>query len=337
MLSCAPVDEQEAETLLRQAYHMVGLEPPIIRWFDSPLQFAQAFSPPLRPDQKTEAELQSEKRRLWPTVNNLLCHEEIANVPIVLWNLCTLHVPRVQSEDNLFVTNVATNLTQLIHDHLTIREFHLTEKIGRNEVIYESVQAYFQVSTLGYYRFFHEVFEENDLIHMGRFNEMVSGYHTGCKEAWIVRKPMRLKLDRQGRFHSDDGKCVEYRDGWGFYAWHGLQVPEKIILHPEQITREEWRRESSIEVRRIMQERMGGKHLIELMGSRSVDQGQRGELLAVDLVNDPEGVAHYVYVKDPSTDQEYYLRVPPFLQRADDAVAWTFGLRDRTYRPLEEA
>jgi len=244
----------------------------------------------------------------------------------------------VQNEDHLFGNNVAASLFQFILDHLTIRirEFHLAEKVEMNSVIYESMQAYFQVRTLGYYRFFHEVFERNDLLHMARFNEMVSGYHTGCKEAWIVRKPMRLKLDMQGRFHSDDGKCVEYRDGWGFYAWHGMQVPGKFILYPEQITREEWQRESSIEVRRIMQERMGGERLIELFGGRSIDQGQRGELFAVDLVNDPERIAHYVRVKDPSTDREYYLHVPPFIQRADEAVAWTFGQRDRTYQPLEE-
>jgi hypothetical protein len=82
---------------------------------------------------------------------------------------------------------------------------------------------------------------------------------------------------------------------------------------------------------------MGGKHLIDLLEGRYIDRGQRGELFAVDLVNDPERIAHYVYVKDPSTDQGYYLRVPPFIQRADDAVAWTFGLHNHTYQPIEEA
>src|SRR5581483_7348230 len=259
VLSCASVDEQEAEALLRQAYHMVGLEPPIIRWFDSPLQFAQAFS--LRSDQRTEAELQSERRRLWPTVTDLLWDGEIANVPQELWNLCTTQVRRVQNEDTLFETNIATSLTRLILNDLIIRGFHLAENV-RMFSTHESVKAYFQVRILGYYRFFHEVFEENDLIHMARFNEMVSGYHAGCKEVRLVRKPIRLKLDRQGRFHSDDGKCIEYRDGWGFYAWHGVQVSETLILRPERLTRNDWQRVSNIEMRRIMQERMGGERLI---------------------------------------------------------------------------
>src|SRR5215471_18891714 len=87
-------------------------------------------------------------------------------------------------------------------------KWHLAENVDIASVIHKSVQAYFHVRMLSYCQFFHEVFEENDLIHMARFNEMVSGYHVGCKEAWIVRKPIRLKLDRQGRFHSDDGKCI---------------------------------------------------------------------------------------------------------------------------------
>ena len=45
---------------------------------------------------------------------------------------------------------------------------------------------------------------------------------------------------QQGRLHSATGKCLEYRDGWGFYAWHGVPVPEKAILTPEQLTREDF-------------------------------------------------------------------------------------------------
>ena len=30
-------------------------------------------------------------------------------------------------------------------------------------------------------------------------------------------------------------------------------------------------------------------------------------------------------VKDPSTARIYFLRVPPTIERADDACAWTFG------------
>ncbi len=93
-----------------------------------------------------------------------------------------------------------------------------------------SVGAYYNENWLAFYQFFHEVFEENKLIHLALFNEMVSGYYLGSKEALLVRKPVILERDDQGRLHSASGMCMQYRDGWGFYAWHGVRVSEKIIL-----------------------------------------------------------------------------------------------------------
>src|SRR5258708_37801059 len=86
---------------------------------------------------------------------------------------------------------------------------------------------------------------------------MVSGYHLGSREAWLIHKPIRLEQDEQGRLHCPDALCIQYSDGWGFYAWHGVLVSEQVILHPERLTREDWLQESNLEVGRIIQERRG--------------------------------------------------------------------------------
>jgi hypothetical protein len=165
---------------------------------------------------------------------------------------------------------------------------------------------------------------------------MVSGYLPGSEQAWLVRKPIRLEFDEQGRLHSAPGKCLQFRDGWGCYAWHGVLVPEKLIMHPEGVTREDWLQEYDLEVRRVIQERLGNDRFVELVGGRCIDTGTRGNLIEVDLGNDPEGTAHYVQVKDASTQHQYYLRVPPSIRQADEAVAWTFGLDEQDYQPRQE-
>jgi hypothetical protein len=175
------------------------------------------------------------------------------------------------------------------------------------------------------------VFEENDRIHLALFNEMVCGYRLGSKQAWLVRKPIRLECDAQGRLHSADGMGIQFRDGWGMYAWHGIRCSEKLILHPEQLSKEEWMNEGNQEIRRIMQERPGNERFVEMVGGRCIDQGQRADLIEVDLRNDPERVARFVRVKDTSTERVYYLRVPPTLDKADEALAWTFGLEAKDY------
>lgn len=75
----------------------------------------------------------------------------------------------------------------------------------------------------------------------------------------------------------------------------------------------------------------------ELVGGKEIHVGKRGKLVEIDLGEDPERIAHYVHVQDTSTERQYYLRVPPAIHDADEAVAWTFGLSKQAYRPLQEA
>jgi len=94
--------------------------------------------------------------------------------------------------------------------------------------------------------------------------------------------------------------------------------------------------ERNVERRRIIQERLGAERFLALVGGRKIHHNTRGELLEVDLCDDPDEVARFVHVKDASTDREYYLRVPPNIQSVDAAVAWTFGLTTTEYQPAKE-
>src|ERR1051326_5008773 len=82
--------------------------------------------------------------------------------------------------------------------------------------------------------------------------------------------------------------------------------------------------EPNVEVRRVMQERMGERFVAEL-GGVVLDSGPRGTLYEVRLPeDDPERIARYVQVQDASTERHYMVRVPPTIQTASEAVAWTF-------------
>ena len=52
--------------------------------------------------------------------------------------------------------------------------------------------------------------------------------------------------------------------------------------------------------------------------------------------DDPERVARYVQVQDASTERQYFLRVPPSIQTAAEAVAWTFQVAVKDYQPAQE-
>jgi hypothetical protein len=170
----------------------------------------------------------------------------------------------------------------------------------------DSVRAYEVAPTLAYFRFFDTYLAPNEAHALAHFNEQVSGYWLGQEEAILVRRPKVLSRDAQERLHSATGKCLEFHDGWSLYAWHGVWVPEKVILRPETLTREDFLDAPSLEVRRVIQERMDGRFVSEL-GGTVIDTGPRGTLYEVRLPeDDPEEVARYIQVQDASTERQYY-------------------------------
>jgi hypothetical protein len=200
---------------------------------------------------------------------------------------------------------------------------------------WHGVRAYDEAPMLAEMRFFDEYFEHNVAGALACFNELTSGYWLGNSVAFVVRKPRVLGLDAEGRLHNESSPAVEYPDGWGFYAWHGVEVPEHFVRAPETLTRDDFLIQPDLELRRIVQERMDQRFVQEI-GARYVDGGDQGVLYEIELPDDPEEVARYVQVQDASTDREYYLRVPPTIQTVEEAVAWTFGLTAGEYRPARE-
>jgi hypothetical protein len=152
----------------------------------------------------------------------------------------------------------------------------------------------------------------------------------------VCARPVHIDRDEQGRLHSENRKAIQYPDGWGLYMWHGVRVTEKIIMHPEKLTKKDWMDEKNIEVRRCIQEKLG-ERFVKMLKGKTIHNGKWGTLIEIDLKDDPDKVAHYVKVKDSSTKREYYLRTPPTIMDADASVAWTFGLEVETYKPEVES
>ena len=120
------------------------------------------------------------------------------------------------------------------------------------------------------------------------------------------------------------------------------------VKTPKKLTKQDWMEEKNIEVRRIIQARM--PNFVKSIGGKRIHKDSFGELLEIDLLNDPDKKALYVHVKDASTKREYYLWVDnncqPMLEdgkfgkpqalTAHNAVASTFGLRGEEYSPMLE-
>lgn len=158
-------------------------------------------------------------------------------------------------------------------------------------------------------------------------------------EVLAVPRPVIHVLD--GRLHCPDGPAVSWPGGIRYYYWRGLSVPEHVIMRPETLSGHDILNERNVEVRRAMIERVGLDRFLTLLGDvetlRPVHADETGELyrLFEDDYMSPEPLV-VVRLTDPSTGRRYFLRVPPNIQTAREALAWSFQMDPDDWGPAVE-
>ncbi|HLV99520.1 MAG TPA: hypothetical protein VKT82_12670 [Ktedonobacterales bacterium] len=326
--------------MLRQAYAVAGLAPPQrVSWLVGPLQLVKVLVPSSRGNQVLE--------RVGPGMLTRVYDRVRADLGINVRISVDASVKgRVRDRVKASVwARVRDRVKASVWDQVWKRVGATVEASVRLNVwerldgcIQISVGAYEAAPLLAVHQFYEVYFASTQVVQsLAHFNQLVSGYWLGEEEALLVRRPKVLSLDAAGQLHSATGTCLEYHDGWGFYAWHGVVVPERVILRPETLTREDVLTQENVEVRRIIQERMGSERFVAEVGGVVLDSSPGGTLYEVTLPEeDPEKVARYVQVQDASTAQQYFVRVPPTVQTAAEAVAWTFQVGVEDYHPAQE-
>jgi hypothetical protein len=154
--------------------------------------------------------------------------------------------------------------------------------------------------------------------------------------AFISAKPEYIRRDEQGRLHCETGPAVHYPDGFSVFAIHGVRVPEKVVASPETITVQEIESKKNAEVRRVMIERYGLERYLMDSGAEEIHRDDFGILYRKALPEDESLVMVKVVNSTPEPDggfKDYFLRVPPTMKRARQAVAWTFGKDENIYDP----
>jgi hypothetical protein len=201
---------------------------------------------------------------------------------------------------------------------------------------------------LAFYRYFHDVCglveQTRALAGMWEIAESAGWWLPHEHICWVSERHNVLRLDDRGRLHSDNGPACAYPDGWGVYAWHGLRLPpgqEWIVDDPDRITPETIMSEDNAEIKRVMVERMGYERFVSDLSAERVHHDDTGTLWRKDLGDDRPPIT-LVEVLDGTPDavsgerRRYWLRVPPEMQTARQAVAWSFYETPESYTPEVE-
>ena len=153
----------------------------------------------------------------------------------------------------------------------------------------------------------------------------------------ICEHPKQMEIDDRGRLSSESGPAVTFHDGWQVYCWEGRNVSKELA--EGKITTREIEKERNLEIRRLMINRYGEAKFLVDSRTRPVQKDQFGILYRKEMKNDEPIVMVKVINSTPEPDGEsraYFLRVPPTIRTAKEAVAWTFGMTSDDYEPDAE-
>ncbi|MBX9666023.1 MAG: hypothetical protein K2X93_00335 [Candidatus Obscuribacterales bacterium] len=154
----------------------------------------------------------------------------------------------------------------------------------------------------------------------------------------LIERPQVQRTDERGRLHSENSCAIKYADGFQLHSWHGVTVPEWIIIDKESITLSMIEAERNTELRRVLIERFGEERFIKESGADIVHEDDCGVLYKKDMTGEVFTMVRVINsTEEPDgTRRHYFLRVPEEMQTAREAVAWTFGMPPGEYNPAVE-
>ena len=140
----------------------------------------------------------------------------------------------------------------------------------------------------------------------------------------VCDRPRHLRFDSQNRLHAEGEPAIEFADGWNFYYYHGVELPETYgQLHPD-LWKAEWLlSEDNAELKRVLIQGIGYDRIIQELAAEQIDSWQEYALLKIDNA-DVEPI-YLLKMTCPSTAFIHALRVPPNLTSAREAIRWVNG------------
>ena len=185
-----------------------------------------------------------------------------------------------------------------------------------------------QSGWLSFYDFFYQLFDEM------KFIEKFSGYFEIAKSCgWIydvtikevgdvvifTERPCKIKRDINFSLHADGEMALQYPDGWGVYAYHGVKLPYMYGSVKQNQWKPEWiLTEGNAELRRVLIQNIGYAKMCKDLEAKTLDKWREYELLKIENV-DIEPVVMLKMVC-PSTKLIHAHRVAPNIVTAREAI-----------------
>ncbi|MEG4212072.1 DUF6745 domain-containing protein [Microcoleus sp. S13_B4] len=326
-LATKPIDAQKATEAIKVAYAAIGLqEPEVIVWSSLRDAFLQIFNLP-KHDHSQNCSNEWSRNRLgerldWKWISPSIMGEFTS--PTVWYY--DLHRMTIECEAD-------STLRSLIGE--LVREYTVSARPRIGNVLKDFL------SYLGYPKTPTTLFKE---IYLTELYISSSGINLSEKAQEILRsqkllfehcgwifpfekfcavcdRPRHLRFDSQNRLHAEGEPAIEFADGWNFYYYHGVRLPEKYgHVHPNQWQSQWILTEKNAELRRVLIQGIGYDRICQELSAEQIDSWQEYALLKIDNA-DVEPIC-LLKMTCQSTGFIHALRVPPNLASAREAIRW---------------
>ncbi|MBD2086589.1 GGDEF domain-containing protein [Trichocoleus sp. ST-U3] len=138
----------------------------------------------------------------------------------------------------------------------------------------------------------------------------------------VSERPIKISFDSQNRLHAEGEPAIQFADGYNFYSYHGVTLPEEYgKLHPSQWQPQWLLKEDNSELRRVLIQGIGYSRICQELQATKLDSWQEYTLLKIDNKLDVEPI-YLLKMTCPSTGHIHALRVPPNMKSAREAIGW---------------
>ena len=130
---------------------------------------------------------------------------------------------------------------------------------------------------------------------------------------------------------------MAFNDGWSLYSIHGCFVSERLVMHPEEVGLEDLPLDENLEVLQAAIELLGHERFLAAAGARLIEEDVFGRLYRIQFDRYEPLLLVEVVNSTPERDgsaRRHLLRVPPEVETAHQAVAWSFGCSTKEYAPV---
>ena len=277
-LCCDPADFETGDDVIRGFYRRLNKPDPIILHFSSPAmcELAVNFVFHVLKDSQLDSQLHSKlDSQLYSQLGSQLYSQLGSQLHSQLYS--QLGSQLYSQLDSQLRSQLDSQLHSQLYSQLGSQLYSQLDKL-RPYFLNNRWGSQHWCAWEAFYLFGHEIGVEYSaedialLREWARLSKSIGWWAPWDGICFVSDRPRHVSFDAARRLHSETGMAVEYSDGWGVHAWHGLRVPAEFINDRDKITFKQIQEEGNLELRRVLRDLYGRDRYLADIGAVEVNR-----------------------------------------------------------------